>query len=50
MASYTVRSRTLSGIATATVTATTAEAAIRATVATGTTGGSEVQVLSAVLA
>lgn len=53
MATFTVRSRTLLGVATASVTATTREAAIYAIVATGTTGyagttgNAEVQVLSA---
>ena len=47
MAVFTVRYRTTSGITSASVTATTREAAIYATVATGTTGGAEVQVLSA---
>jgi hypothetical protein len=47
MATFTVRSRTLSAIASTSVTALTREAAIYATVATGSTGGAEVQVLSA---
>ena len=52
MATFTVRSRTTLGIASATVTATTREAAIYAIAATGatqyagTSGAAEVQVLS----
>jgi hypothetical protein len=53
MATFTVRSRTLLGIASATVTAATREAAIFQVVGTGTTqwagttGSAEIQVLSA---
>jgi hypothetical protein len=48
MATFSVRSRMLTAIATTSVTATTAEAAIAQVVATGASAGYEIQVLSCV--